>query len=224
MNDIIVYLRELPGWLGATILIASGWLAAIMARTLLARMLTAFRFNTLCDRAGICDFLRKGEVPLTPSQLVGRGLYWMILILTLMEAARLLDIEVAAALRHRLVAALPPLLSAAFVLAAGMIVVAFLAGFVRTLFRNAGSAYATLWSRIARGLGVLLVLAVAFEQADMRGSLLASVMQIGLAAIAFGAALAFGLGCKDMARHTMEKVVTELRERHKDDSKSDMEG
>jgi len=224
MKDVIAYLAELPGWFVAAIIVAAGWLAAIVARTLLARMLAALRFNRLCDRAGVCDFLRKGEVPLTPSQLVGWGIHWGILIVSLMEAARLIHIAVAAELRHRLVAAIPPLLSAAFVLAAGLLVVAFLAGFVRTVFRNAGSAYATLWSRIARTVGVLLVLAVACEQADMRGSMLASAMQIVLAAIAFGAALAFGLGCKDMARNAMEKLIAELRDRHKDGAKSDMEG
>jgi hypothetical protein len=102
--------------------------------------------------------------------------------------------------------------------------IAFLAGFVRTVTRNAGSPYANLWSRITRWVGVVLVLAMAFEQAEIRGSILAGAIQILIAAFAFGMALAFGLGCKDIARNAMERMLANLKERHRDASKTDLEG
>jgi xanthine/uracil/vitamin C permease (AzgA family) len=224
MHALNAYLSALPGWLIAVITITSGWLAAGVARFVVTRLLAFLHFNQLCTRTGVGAFLRKGEVVFSPAELVGQGIYWVVLIGAFLEAARLLDIGVATEFRHRIVAALPALLSGALVLAVGLILVAFVAGFVRTVTRNAGSPYANLWSRITRWVGVVLVLAIAFEQAEIRGSILAGVIQIVIAAIAFGMALAFGLGCKEMARNAMEKLVADLKERHRDSSKPDMEG
>ena len=224
MENLNGYISALPGWLIATMIVAVGWLAAGAARFIVSRLLALVHFNQLCERTGAGEFLRKGEVAFSPAELAGRGLYWVMLIMVFMEAARLLDIGVANEFRHRLVAALPALLSASLVLAVGLIVTAFLSGFVRTVTRNAGSPYANLWSRITRWVGVVLVLAIALEQAEIRGSILAGVIQIVIASIAFGMALAFGLGCKDMARTAMERLIAGMRERHRDASKSDMEG
>lgn len=224
MQVVNAYLSALPGWLIAAIVIAIGWLVAGVARFIVARLLALLHFNQLCERTGACDFLRKGEVAFSPAELVGRGLYWVVLIGVFLEAAHLLDIGVAVELRQRVVAAIPALLSAMLVLAVGLIVVAFLSGFVRTLSRNAGSPYANLRSRITRWAGTILVLALAVEQAELRGSVLAGVLYIVIAALALGMALAFGLGCKDMARNAMEKLIADLKERHRDASKSDLEG
>jgi hypothetical protein len=224
MQDLNAYLSAVPGWLLAVIVLAVGWLVAVLVQVTIARALRLFHFNQFCERIGIDDALRKGEVSISPSQLAGRGVYWVIFIVVLLEAARILDIRLAEDLRQRAVAAVPPMLSAILVLAVGLLVVAFIAAFVRTLSRNAGSPYANLWSRLTRWTGSTLVLALAVEQAEIHGSVLAGVVYIVVAAVALGAALAFGLGCKDMARNAMEKWIADMKERHRDASKSDMEG
>ena len=224
MENINAYMAVMPGWVIAAIVIALGWLTAHAGRFIVTRLLTLLRFNHLCARTGACEFLRKGEVSYTPSELIGRGLYWVLLIWAFLEASRLLDIAVATEIRLRVAAALPSLLSALLVLMVGLMVITFLSGFVRTVTRNAGSSYANLWFRLTRWVGVILVLALAFEQAEIRGSILAAVILIMVAAFAFGMALAFGLGCKEMARQVMEKLIADMKERHRDASKSDMEG
>jgi hypothetical protein len=221
LND---WLSSLPVWLIGIIFIAAGWMAATVVKVIIAKLLKLFNFNRLCDRIGICDFLRKGEVSLSPSELVGHGAYWVILVGVMVEAARLLDIDAAVELRQRAMSMIPALLSAALVLAVGLIFVAFLSVFVRTLSRNAGSPYANLWSRITRWAGTALVLAIAIEQVQIGGSMLAGILYIVIAAIALGMALAFGLGCKDIARNAMEKWIADLKERHRDSSNPDMEG
>jgi len=217
-------LSDMPSWILAILVIVVGWAIAAFARFIVANSLRLFHFNQFCDRIGVCEALRKGEVTPSPAELAGRGLHWLILIAALLEAARLLDIRAAVELRHRAVAAIPAFSSAVLVLAVGLMVVAFLAGVVRTLSRNAGSPYANLWSRATRWTGTTLVLALAVEQAEIRGSVLAGVMYIVIAAVAFGMALAFGLGCKDMARNAMEKWIADIKERHRESSKSDLEG
>lgn len=224
MEKILDYFSALPGWMAAMLVFAAGWLAAGVARVVLARLLRLMRFDRLCERTGVIKFLKRGEVPYSPCELVGRGFYWAILIGIFLETARLFNISIAMELRQRFMSALPAFLSAVFVLSVGLLLVGLLAGFVRTFFRNAGNLYANFWARMTRWVGVLLVIAVAFEQMEIRGSILAAVIQIVIAAFALGMALAFGLGCKDMARNAMEKLINDLKERHKDTTKPDLEG
>lgn len=224
MQVLDAYLSAVPGSLLAVLAVVACWLVASLAQVVVARLLRLFRFNRFCDRIGVCDILRKGEVERLPGELVGRGVYWVVVICGLLKAAQLLDIRVAAELKQRAVAAIPAFASAALVLAVGLIVVAFLSGVVRTLSRNAGSPYANLWARITRWTGATLVLVLAIEQAEIRGSVLAGVLYIVIAALALGMALAFGLGCKDMARKAMEKWIANVKERHRDLSSPDMEG
>lgn len=223
MQDMRTYASALPGWLIALIVIAAGWVAAVVVRFVLTRLLTLLHFNQLCTRTGAVEFLRKGEVRSSPAELLGGGLYWIIVIGFCMEAARVLDIGAAVEFRQRAVAAIPAFLSAGLVLLIGAMAVAFLSGLARTLIRNAGSPYANLWSRIIRWAGSIVMVAIAVEQAEIRGSVFVGLLYIVLTAIAFGMALAFGLGCKDMARQAMERLIADLKERHRDDAPPDME-
>ena len=224
MPTLTDYLSAVPPWLVAVLMVAAGWVTAHLAQMLTAKALLFFRFNAFCDRTGLTEALRKGDVTRSPCELAGRGIYWLILIGSLLEAARYLDIGVAVALRQRVISAVPGFVSAVLILAVGLILVSFTAGTVRTLSRNAGSPYANLWARITRWTGTLLVLALAGEQAEIRGSVFIGVLYIFIAALALGLALAFGLGCRDMARNAMEKWIANLKESHRDTPKADLEG
>lgn len=224
MLTLTDHLSAVPPWLVAVLMVAAGWMTARLAQMLTAKALLFFHFNAFCDRTGLTEALRKGDVTRSPCELAGRGIYWLILVGSLLEAARYLDIGVAVALRQRVISAVPGFVSAVLLLAVGLILVSFAAGTVRTLSRNAGSPYANLWSRITRWTGTILVLELAGEQAEIRGSVFIGVLYIFIAALALGLALAFGLGCKDLARSAMEKWIATLKESHRDATKSDLEG
>jgi len=214
----------LPPWALALLVLAAGWALAGTASLLLSRFLHVLRFNALAERLGLAAFLRKGAVHRPASGVAGRAAYWIILIATLFEVARELNVEAAEATLQRLRATLPGLVSALLSRTIGLLLVSFLANFVRTLARNAGSDYAELLGRATRWIGNLFVLLLALEQIELRMTLLAATLQFILAAAAFGVALAFGLGCKDLARHTAERWLASLRDRHPPTAPEDLEG
>jgi hypothetical protein len=49
-------------------------------------------------------------------------------------------------------------------------------------------------------------------------------VQILFAALVFGLALAFGLGCKDIARDAAMRFLQNLREKRRTDERADLEG
>jgi hypothetical protein len=218
------FVGSLPvGVIALTVLVV-GWLAAYLLRFLLSKGLELVRFNRLADKIGIGEFLRKGQVRHQPSRLVGSFASWTIRLVTLFQIARILDIKIVNAFSDRLASIVPGLLAGIFIGIVGLLLVSFLGNFVMTVARTAGFPHAPLLARVVKIAGYILVLGLALEQVDLSRSMISALFQILFAAIVFGLALAFGLGCKDLARDASVRFLQNLREKRRNDGHSDLEG
>jgi hypothetical protein len=175
-------------------------------------------------RLGIVEFLRKGQVNRQPSRLVGSFAWGLVLVVTFFQVSRQLDIEVVTSFSAQLAASVPGILAALLVTGVGLAVVTFIGNFVMTVAINAAYPHARLLARTVKAVGIVIVLGLALEQANLSRSLVSTMVQILFAAIAFGAALAFGLGCKDLARDAMTRFLRNLREKGRVEKGPDLEG
>jgi hypothetical protein len=223
ISSIGAFMRSLP-WLTALLVLIGGWVAAFLLRLILSWLLGLVRFNTACDKVGISEFLRKGQVKYQPSQLVGIIAYWTVLLVALFQIARILDIKVVTTFSDRLSAIVPGLLAGVFIGIIGLVVISFIGNFVMTVARTAGFPHAALLARVVKIAGYILVLGLALEQIDLSRTMITSMVQILFAAVVFGLALAFGLGCKDMARDAATRILQNLREKRRADGRPDLEG
>ena len=78
---------------------------------------------------------------------------------------------------------------------------------------NAALPNARLLVRLIKYVGNLIVVVIALDQVGFGRSIVNSMFLLLFAALSFGTALAFGLGCKDMARDALLKFMRNLRER-----------
>ena len=182
---------SLPSGVKALLVLFGGWLAAYLLRLILAWLLGLVRFNTACDKVGISEFLRKGQVIHQPSRLVGTIAYWTVLLVTLFQIARILDIKVVTSFSDRLTDIVPGLLAAVFIGIIGLVMISFIGNFVMTVARTAGLPHAALLARVVKTAGYVLVLGLALEQIDLSKTMISSMLQILFAAVAFGCALLF---------------------------------
>ncbi|HET6451246.1 MAG TPA: hypothetical protein VFI08_08035 [Spirochaetia bacterium] len=223
-NAAASFIGALPPGLRAVLVLVGGWLAAFFLRFLLTWLLDLVRFNTGSDRLGISEFLRKGQVTHRPSKLAGVLAYWTVLLVTLLQASRILDIRVVTSFSDRLRDIVPGLLAAVFIGIIGLVVVSFIGNFVMTVARTAGFTYAALLARVVKIAGGILVVGIAVQQIDINQTMISSLLQILFAAVVFALALAFGLGCKDIAREAATRLLQNLRERRRTDGRPDLEG
>jgi hypothetical protein len=213
-----------PPSLKAAIVLVVGWPAAFVVRFVISRLLMLVRFDKLGKRAGLSEFLRKGHVKYSPSQLAGVIAYWMALLSVFLLVARILDVEIYRALSGKLVQALPNMFSGVLVAVVGYLVVSFIANFILTIALNASMKSANLLSKTIKWLGVIVVVTMALEQIGLGRSLVEFIFQVLLGSLVFGTALAFGLGCKDMAKDFLQKVIRNLHEQERGAGKQDLEG
>ncbi len=218
------FLTSLPLVVRALLVLGGGWLSAFVLRWFLTWLLDLVRFNRACDRLGISEFLRKGQARHRPSRLVGLLAYWTVILVALLQMSRILDLKVVTTFSDRLASTVPGLLAALFIGIIGLVVVSFIGNFVMTVARNAGFAYAALLARVVKVAGYVLVIGLALEQVDVSRTIVSVLLQLLFAAVVFGLALAFGLGCKDLARDAASRWLQNLRERRRADGRPDLEG
>jgi hypothetical protein len=215
---------SMPNGLFVLLALIAGWCVAILIRWLLAKVLEWARFNQLCEKTGFADFLRKGHFAYSPAKLMGAVAYWITVLAVLFWSAKLLNLGMAEALSTRLVTAIPGFVSAMLILIIGVIAVSFLGNFVMTIARNAAFPHARLLSQATKIIGWILVFSLTLDQANIGATMITALFQIVIGAVAFGLALAFGLGCKDMARNAMERFLHELKEKSRAERDTDLEG
>jgi len=227
MNSLILETSQvwtgLPELLRVLLLVPGGLLLAIVLRLLVSSILGMLRFDQLCGGTAFGEFLRKGKVSYTPSKLAGLLSFWVCLAVVSVEAVRLLDPELSAALSSRLHGSAPGLFAALLLLFFGLSLMVFLCNLAGTILANAGFAHADSAARILKYFGVMVVIVVALEQVSIGGTLLGPLVLILFASLSFSVALAFGLGCKDIARDFALRAIAAMREKQRA-PKADLEG
>jgi hypothetical protein len=223
--DLVISTWEsFPGAAQAALVLVLGWLAALAIRFLVGNAFRIIRFDTLSAKTGLSEFLRKGKVKYSPSSLVGVFAYWIALLAAFLQVAKILDRGIYETIAQRIAGALPNVASALLVAIVGYLIVSFIANFVLTIALNASLANARLLSRALKGLGIIIVVTMALEQIGLGQSIIEYIFQIVLAAAALAAALAFGLGCKDLAKDAYQRLIRNLRERDRGSRGGDLEG
>lgn len=228
MNEIIDsvwnWIGELPSAIGAVLILLVGWGIAKLLKIIVPKLLVWLKFDVLGGKIGINEFLRKGHVEYAPSKLVGVFLYWVVMLVSLAEAASMLDKSAAASIRSWLFGGIPTILAAVITAVIGVLIVQFLSNFVLTIMNNSGVGSGSLVQKLIRGVGYIIVVVMVMNQLGLGESIVSILLLLLIGSVALGVAIAIGLGCKDMARQYIEGLITAIRERERASHGTDLEG
>lgn len=188
----------LPRILAGIVLFLVGWLLARLFSRIIARSLKALRFDKLMSRAGVDGFLNRIKVEDTPSQMMGKLIYWLIMLLIIVGFAEALELTVVSQKIGVLINYIPNVVIAALILIVGL----YLAGKLREFTQTTLSSYAV---RAGRMIGNMLfyllaafVVLTALEQLKFNIDLLTSNVMILLGGVALAFSLGYGLAAKEI--------------------------
>ena len=201
----------IPTLAGAILILVVGWLIAKVIEAVVIRALKAVRLDAASDKAGISNVLAQGEIKMTLSELIGALVYWLVVLVIIATALNALNLTVAASLISRLVEYVPNIITAVFALVLGSLLANFVASIVRTTASNAGIDRAKLLGQITQTVIMIFATIIAIEQLNIATALIALAVNIILASLGIGIALAFGLGCKDIAGKFVSDLVNKLK-------------
>ncbi|MDD5692078.1 MAG: hypothetical protein PHP10_02750 [Candidatus Omnitrophica bacterium] len=193
------------------IILIIGWLISKVIKAIVTKALKAVKLDTLSDKIELDKLLGKGGITYSLSELVGIICYWLGLLVTFMVAINAIGLTIAADLLNKVVLYIPNVIAALFILVLGMFAATLMRNVVRTAANNAGLSQSKLLAQIVETIVIIFAIFVGLEQLQIGIRITELTISIILGALGLGLALAFGLGCKDIAG----KFVAELVEKFK---------
>lgn len=200
-----------PSIIGAIAILIVGWFIAKLIQSIVARVLKLIRLDLASEKAGIEKILAQGEVRMTLSEVIATLAYWLVILIVIATALSALNLNIAAELITKLAEYVPSILAAVFILILGLFLANFVGTVVRTSASNAGIATAKLLGKIAQVILVVFAVVMAIEQLKIATALIILSANIVLMAIGLGIALAFGLGCKDIAGKFIQDLINSVK-------------
>jgi hypothetical protein len=197
----------LPSLVGALVILFLGWLLAKILKAALIRLLVAVRFEKFGERSGLSKFLSRGDIKHSLADILGTVFFWIILLFFIYIAADVLKLSLVSDLINRIISFIPNLLAAVLIIIIGVLLSSFFKGMVKVAASSYTLAHPEFLSTIVQYLVLFFTLAVALEQLGVATQILVNSVLIIIGALAFGFALAFGLGSKDLAGKIVNKIL-----------------
>jgi hypothetical protein len=196
----------LPGVLVSLTLVLTAFVVAIFARILVMRALRGLDFDRRAEQWGLAAAMA-WPTPTSLSQTIARAVYWTILILGLLVSLTALNATIPSRLALSVFEYLPNLLAALMILFVGGIVARFLARSVLIGAVNMQIQSARLLSLAAKWLVQLVAVAMALDHLSIGRTILLLAFSILFGGIVLAAALAVGLGARDVVGRVLERLL-----------------
>jgi small-conductance mechanosensitive channel len=199
-NALSTFLSYLPQLVGAIIILIIGYIVAKVLQAVVTRVLRGIGFENWMERGGIKQFFDRAQTRQTPTSIIGKLVFWFVFIIAITMAADALGIPQVSAVLGQLIAYIPSIIAAILIL----ILAALLANFVSGIVR--GATGSDLLANVARYAIIVYAVFAAITELGIAVTLTAPTFLILLGAVALAAALAFGLGGRDLARDILQRA------------------
>ena len=193
------------------IILIIGWMISKVIKSLVVRILKAVKLDDLSERIELDNLLAKGGIQYSLSELIGVICYWLALLVTFVVAINAIGLTVAADLLNTVVLYIPNVIAAMFVLILGIFVASLLKSIVQTAANNAGIAQSNLLGKVVEIAVAVFAIAIALQQLNIGARIIELAISVLLGSIGLAVALAFGIGCKDIAAKIMADLLDKIK-------------
>jgi hypothetical protein len=198
-----------PAFFGALLVLGVAYFAGKLVASLVTTLLSGIGFNNLPQRLGFRVEMDEDQSSL--SEIAGVVVLVAVMLLASAEAANMLGLTTLGVLITEFTVWGGQAIVALVIFAIGL----YLANLARDLVFSAGGERAAFSANLAR-IGILVfVIALALQQLGVAPETVNLAFGILLGAIGVAAALAFGLGAREVAGDQVERWVGEMQPKPK---------
>lgn len=197
----------LPSLVGALVILLLGWFLAKILKAALIKILVAVRLERFSARTGLSKFLSRGDIKHSLADILGTVFFWIVFLLFVYLAADILNLTLVEDLINRIMSFIPDLIAAVIIVIVGVLLASLFKRVVRATASSYALAHRELIATVVQYLVVFFAFAMALEELGVAKQILVNSVLIVIAAFAFGLALAFGLGGKEVAGKIVNKLL-----------------
>lgn len=195
------------------IILIVGWVISKAVKAVVTKSLRLIKLDELSNRIELEALLEKGGIGYSLSELIGVICYWLALLVTFMVAINAIGLTIAADLLNKVVLYIPNVIAAIFILILGMFTATILKNIIVTAANNAGFSQGKILSKVVEVIIVAFAIFVGLEQLNIGIRITELTLGIILGSLGLGLALAFGLGCKDIAARFMNDFIEKMKKK-----------
>jgi len=200
-RQAVTSLSNLMGMLVLILLgLAIGWLAKVVVY----RVLRALQFDRLCDRLGVGTEIARLGLARSSSYLAGQIVQGIIVLTALLAGLTAMRSDWTQNLVERFFLYLPHFLAAVVILVVGALVSRFLGRSTLIAAVNARMPSARLLAGLVRFFVMTLAVVAALDELGIGRTTIIVTFAITFGGLVTAAAIAFGLGARELARNLLQ--------------------
>lgn len=211
----LTVMAYLPSIIAAVVIFIIGWVVSIVLYRVVDQVVKILRIDDALKAAGLNEMAREAGFNLNIGAFLGTLIQWFVVIVFLVTALDVLGLNmVTMFLQGVVLGYLPQVIIAVLILILAAIVAEAVKGIVTSSARAAGAHTGNLAGNVAKwAIWVVAIMAI-LNQLDIASEFMQILFTGVVVAISLATGLAFGLGGKEAAARTIEKIRSEIAHHH----------
>lgn len=193
----------LPSVIGVLFIFLIGYIVAKVVSYAIAKVLKIAKFDSISEKINASDYLTKANITLSPSALVGKFIYWILMLLVFITASETLGWDAVSNEISKLVSFIPRIFIAIVLFVIGT----YIAGIVRDVIAGATTSLGISTGKIISSfvfyLLFITVCLTALTQAGVDTTIITSNLLLILGAILLSAAISYGFASRDVLTNVL---------------------
>ncbi len=208
--------RFAPKLLAALLVLITGLILAWFLKVLTSKICRWLRLDAKLSNVWLFRLWSHSMHDQKPSETTASFNYYLVLFVTILLAVKILGVTAGETILNSLLAMVPQVFSFILILFMGFLMAMFLSVLAQLALASSGIQHPNFWGKII-AWGTFGVAAMfSLQQLGMVGKFVTTLVLIFLGTLGAASAIAFGLGCKDLAREFLIELLKDDKPLTKD--------
>lgn len=200
------FVKAIPHLISAILILLVGYIIAKILQTISERLLHRARLDRFIHSSPGGDTIR--QVSPRPSHLVGRIVYWLVMLGAISVAVSALGNSTLTGFVAAIYAYIPNVVAAVLILLAAVAISAGLTKVATSMMGGSPSARLLTW--LIPGIVFSIAIFMALSQLRIAPNIVTITYAAIMGSVALGSALAFGLGGRDLAAQILKQAHSQV--------------
>mgnify|MGYP001289288556 CR=1 FL=1 len=208
LDMLLSMVSAIPRFITAAIILIIGFIIAKMVMKIVSKAIEKSGINKFGEQLNNIDILAKNNINIKISTVLGKILYYCILLIFIMTAVGALDMPVLADLIQNFIIFVPNLIAAFIILLGGLLLADTLKNIVHATCKSLGMPSANIIASFVFYFIFVNVIIVALSQAKINTEFFAQNISIIIAGGVLAFSIGYGFASKDLVASFLASYYT----------------